>query len=139
MVCGDFNEVLHEHEKRGGMEVRAKRLVDFCQTLLDCNLQDLGAKGYKFTWRNKRLNGSFIEARLDRFVANTSWKDFFPKTVASNLVGSDSYHDPILLNLEPDLSRRRRDSVPFCFEAMWIRHEGCKEVIFEAWMTHQLG
>lgn len=69
VIRGDFNEVLQESEKRGGVGCDFNNLSAF-RDCLDINgLRDIDSKGYSFTWSNKRLEG-FIEERLDRFVAN---------------------------------------------------------------------
>ena len=52
LCCGDFNEILFNHEKEGGPP-RAERCMEkFRQALEDCELHDLGFVGDAFTWRN---------------------------------------------------------------------------------------
>ena len=52
LCCGDFNEILFNHEKEGGPP-RAERCMEkFRQALEDCELQDLGFVGDAFTWKN---------------------------------------------------------------------------------------
>ncbi|KAK3230768.1 hypothetical protein Dsin_002649 [Dipteronia sinensis] len=54
-VCmGDFNEILCDKEKMGGIRKNWKDMLDFREVLEDCNLEDMGYIGPCFTWSNKR-------------------------------------------------------------------------------------
>lgn len=133
VVCGDFNDVLLSDEKRGGGLAKIRRMVDFREALDDCNLKDLGFRGYKYTWSNKRLDGGFVEARLDRFVANDPWKIQYPEAAVSHLTASESDHLPILLSFQRKAVRSPSNFINFRFEAMWTRHEDCIGIIEGAW------
>lgn len=43
---GDFNEILSQEEKYGGIECRLKLIEDFWAVLMDCGLMDLGFKDF---------------------------------------------------------------------------------------------
>lgn len=45
-------------------------MLDFREVLTDCALMDLGFRGPKYTWCNKREGTNSISERLDRFMAN---------------------------------------------------------------------
>lgn len=64
-VVGDFNAVLHPHEKEGGSPFNQRVGQSFAQCIFDCNLVDLGFKGPLFTWRSGAL-----QERLDRALGN---------------------------------------------------------------------
>lgn len=50
LCMGDFNEILFQHEKQGGV-ARAQHCMDkFREALEDCGLDDLGYMGDTFTW-----------------------------------------------------------------------------------------
>ncbi|XP_075077128.1 uncharacterized protein LOC142163876 [Nicotiana tabacum] len=53
MVGGDFNFVLHEDEKIGGLPVYPSEYEDFAFCVNSCGLFDLGYKGSPFTWWNE--------------------------------------------------------------------------------------
>ncbi|XP_073152537.1 uncharacterized protein [Henckelia pumila] len=54
LVGGDFNEILFESEKMGGLVRPLPQMKDFADALVDCGLQDLSCIGDPFTWSNKR-------------------------------------------------------------------------------------
>ena len=45
LCFGDFNEILHPHEKSGGNERNVNSINSFRQPLRDCELADVGYKG----------------------------------------------------------------------------------------------
>ena len=97
MCFGDFNKVLHPDEKSGG-NVRSVNLInDFSEAMRDCNLKDVGFKGYLFTWSNGRYGQDFMEEMLDRFVCNKEWSEIFEDREASNLNTWSSDHCPVLM------------------------------------------
>lgn len=70
LCFGDFNEILHMHEKTGGNNRNLNLVVDFRHAIKDCNLVDAGCTGYPFIWSNRRFEPYLIEERLDRFFYN---------------------------------------------------------------------
>jgi hypothetical protein len=70
LCIGDFNEIIDQIEKWGGVFRSENQMMQFQLTLEECELSDLGYRGSKFTWTNRRHDGDFIKERLDRAVAN---------------------------------------------------------------------
>ncbi|KAL0462204.1 UNVERIFIED_CONTAM: hypothetical protein Slati_0108000 [Sesamum latifolium] len=71
LICaGDFNEILEQYEKQGALPRAQWQIRDFRQCLDDCGLQDMGFKGDKFTWCNRRETLDTVQARLDRACSN---------------------------------------------------------------------
>lgn len=52
LVGGDFNEVLNNGEKSGGNQRSKQQMENFCVSLDQGKLQDLGFEGDSFTWCN---------------------------------------------------------------------------------------
>ena len=95
LMVGDFNEILSNNEKEGG-NIRPQRCMQqFRDCLFDCNLEDLGFIGDKFTWRRGR-----IRERLDRAVSNQRWRDMIPLAMVINKDFSRSDHRPISVDCE---------------------------------------
>ncbi|XP_071681350.1 uncharacterized protein [Lolium perenne] len=69
LCAGDFNEILLPEEQMGGNPRADVQMQSFRDCLADCELTDLGYKGYPFTWNNKRDGEANIQVRLDRGTA----------------------------------------------------------------------
>lgn len=54
LCIGDFNEIVAQSEKVGGRTRSETQMENFRAALRECELQDLGYKGPRLTWRNKR-------------------------------------------------------------------------------------
>ncbi|KAJ6327417.1 hypothetical protein OIU78_014320 [Salix suchowensis] len=130
MLIGDFNEVLLPSESIGGgfSHVRAGK---FGEVLSACNLTDLEAKGFKFTWHRHIQGVRHLAKKLDRALVDLEWRDKFPEAFVENLGRLHSDHHPILLRCGglPMFKRER----PFRFEVAWSTHKDYQEVVSGAW------
>ena len=54
LCIGDFNDILFNYEKDGGNLRAARKIRSFKEMIEECNLIDLGGKGQRFTWMNKK-------------------------------------------------------------------------------------
>jgi len=129
MLIGDFNEVLLPSESIGGFShVRAWK---FGEVLSACNLTDLEAKGFKFTWHRHIQGVRHLAKKLDRALVDLEWRDKFPEAFVENLGRLHSDHHPILLRCGglPMFKRER----PFRFEVAWSTHKDYQEVVSGAW------
>ena len=53
VLLGDFNEMISEDEKMGGLPLNRNRISAFRNCMDKCGLMDLGFQGPQFTWTNK--------------------------------------------------------------------------------------
>ncbi|RYQ99609.1 hypothetical protein Ahy_B07g087554 [Arachis hypogaea] len=116
-LMGDFNAMLHNHEKQGGAINNGQSACkDFQDCVSTCGLVDLGFSGWPFTWKR----GNLAE-RLDRGLSNLDWQIAFPEARIKHLPMLKSDHSPICLQLlsPMDHNRGRR---PFRFLASWLTH-----------------
>ncbi|CAM8926948.1 unnamed protein product [Rhodiola kirilowii] len=132
-VIGDFNEICKFSETTSSNPSRRIYMEQFRQVLLDCRLMDLGYKGSKFTYSNKRQGLNETQCRLDRAVGNDLWIDSYPNTIIHHLVSHHSDHCPLLLSMDgiPRLQENR-----FKFESMWMRDVSFEETINKNWYTN---
>ncbi|KAF8380030.1 hypothetical protein HHK36_027500 [Tetracentron sinense] len=100
MCCGDFNDIVSVREKEGGVPKAASKIRNFTDMLNGANLLDLGFQGPRFTWSNRQENEKCIWERLDRFVANISWREMFEEATVYHLLDIGSDHRPVLLDTE---------------------------------------
>ncbi|XP_042988712.1 uncharacterized protein LOC122316247 [Carya illinoinensis] len=131
LVCGDFNEVLCWQEKRGGRNRPERQMRTFRQLLDDCSFVDLGFMGPPFTWCNKRDVQHTVSERLDRYLANQGWIDWFPGFRVVHGSSASSDHLPILLYSRREKSSKRNKL--FRFEAMWTEEGEYENIVEDSW------
>ena len=130
LCAGDFNKITRAHEKFGGRHKPSRQMEAFRDVLDECGFQDLGFSGNKFTWCNGQGEGHTVWERLDRVVSTVDWLAMFPTTKVVHLESGTSDHKPIMIYLA---SIPKRVNKPWRFEQMWMRDEGCREAIEDAW------
>lgn len=101
----------------------------------DCHMTDLGFSGPKFTWSKKRDIGDLIQCRLDRCWVNSGWKYFYLEANVTHLARVNSYHCPLLLNLNPLLGSTSYR--PFRFQTIWLSHNEFPIVVRNAWASKE--
>ncbi|KAL5562724.1 hypothetical protein UlMin_032471 [Ulmus minor] len=138
-----MNEILFDHEKKGGGGRASYLLRNFREALEFCNLADLGFRGPKFAWCRGSYNSNFIQERLDRMLGNSGWSDMFPNSIVHHLGLWGSDHRPLLIEVlkEGEVSslgkslRRGR----FHFEEAWADEPECRDTILKHWREHSAG
>ena len=68
MCCGDFNVVINDEEKVGGITGGPSSPSLLKELLFDLAAVDLGYVGNRFTWSNRRWGRNSIRERLDRVL-----------------------------------------------------------------------
>ncbi|KAK3212451.1 hypothetical protein Dsin_017157 [Dipteronia sinensis] len=81
----NFNEILCDDEKVGGLRRNRRLMEEFRETLDWCELSDMGYIGLDFTWGNRRNGSEMIQERLDRGVCSFSWQQIFPNSLVRHL------------------------------------------------------
>lgn len=92
MVGGDFNFILNENEKLGGLEFTEVEAMEFAQCINGCGLMEVKFSRSKYTWWNDKFNEGCIFERLDRVLINADFLNIFPVTEAHHLVRQGSDH-----------------------------------------------
>ena len=133
-ICiGDFNAIQDSTEKLSKRQPQYSQINDFCDALDHCHLQDLGFRGYKYTWNNKRPGDANTRLRLDRATATTEWRGRFPLSFVTHLPPHASDHLPILVHVHGSKKIRQRGQRSFKFEEAWLLSNQCEGVIKTAW------
>ncbi|XP_060200359.1 uncharacterized protein LOC132628609 [Lycium barbarum] len=96
LVGGDFNVILNEEEKIGGLPVLPQEYEDFAFCLNSCKLHEMPFKGSPFTWWNGRAANDCIFKRLDRIVYNDALQNWFGQLEVEHLSRTGSDHAPLL-------------------------------------------
>lgn len=97
-VFGDFNDLLHDGEKIGGVWRPDESFEPFNQMVNACKLEELQSHGNGYTWSGLR-NKSWIHTRLDRCFGNKAWFQKFPCSNQTFLEKRGSNHMPVLIHL----------------------------------------
>ncbi|XP_075084878.1 uncharacterized protein LOC107761180 [Nicotiana tabacum] len=95
VVGGDFNVLMDEDEKIGGIPVYPPEYEDFACYANSCALFDVGYKGSPFTWWNGRPNSECIFKRPDRIFANQHFQQLYPRIEVEHLIRTIK-HDTFL-------------------------------------------
>ncbi|KAH0693368.1 hypothetical protein KY285_020465 [Solanum tuberosum] len=121
MIGGDFNVILREEEKIGGLPVYPQEYEDFAECLNASGLADITFSGNPFTWWNGRVDGECIFKRLDRVVVNNYFwthmaihgflkfwteREDFKEVVEQNWVAESS--DDIFVQLKQKQKRTKK-------------------------------
>jgi hypothetical protein len=88
LVMGDFNEVLWRYEHFSDCPRSEWQMENFWDALSDCELTDIGFTGLPYTYDNKRVSSANVNVRLDRAIADTTWRDLFGDVNLLHLVSS---------------------------------------------------
>ena len=97
MCIGDFNAILNSTEKLSKRPLDHYQMDAFQEALDNCQLEDLGFRGYQYTWNNKRPGDANTRQRLDRATTTTDWRVKFPRSTVTHLSSHASDHLPIIL------------------------------------------
>lgn len=135
VVVGDMNNVLGQADKRGGPMYPTWLINGFQDTLEECDLHDMDLQGYPFTWERGHGTDNWVEIRLDRAVASSSWLSVFKDAKLTNIEVSTSDHNPILL--EPKMINSVPKVRKLKFENAWLREPVCKIIVKDAWYKTQ--
>ena len=100
LCFGDFNEVLERDEKFGKLEKNWSEIYEFKKAIDEVGLMDLGFKGNKFTWCNRREADATVYLRLDSALANLGWQNLCPGMEVKHLAASHSDHVPIKVEIK---------------------------------------
>ena len=140
LCIGDFNAFLQSSEKLSKRPAQVSQVEDFRAALEECQLEDLGFKGYPYTWSNKRPGEANTRIRLDRAVATREWRENFQLSSVVHLAPHASDHLPIVLQTKQFDKNRIQGRKGFKFEETWLLWEDCEDVVNGAWsMEHNDG
>ena len=90
----------------------------------------------KVIWCNGHGEGHTAWERLDRAVGMVDWPSMFPATKVVHMESATLDYKSIMIYL---LGIPNRVNKPWRFEQMWMRDEGCREVIEDTWSHEYQG
>ncbi|XP_019150532.1 PREDICTED: uncharacterized protein LOC109147325 [Ipomoea nil] len=133
VVIGDFNNLLYQHEKKGGNQYPNSLLRGFGDAVDDCGLMQMPMRGHQYTWQKGKGTPNWIEERLDKALITNDWGLLNDNAWLENIRTRASDHSILFLSINAICMPRRRGPQKFRFEMAWLLDEGCKEVVETAW------
>jgi hypothetical protein len=119
-------------EKWGGRGRANSQMREFQLAMEFCDFSDLGYKGPKFTWSNCCEEHNFIKERLDRGVANSSWREMYPEAEIMVEAITSSDHAVLLASLSGNNFMRQKNQ-RFRYESSWAVENDFQDVCTRAW------
>ncbi|XP_071926502.1 uncharacterized protein [Coffea arabica] len=129
-LAGDFNVIVHEEEKRGGLPFRLSDGLEFGRFMLEVGVSDADFSGSKYTWCNNRKGRARVWKRLDRILLNLEALQMGSSISVQHLARDPSDHSPLLMSAVTRLDNKPK---PFRFLNVWTTKGGVLEVIRDAW------
>lgn len=123
--------MLSPDDKKGRVDHLTWLPRGFQEVVSKCNLYDLLLLGYLYTWECRKGSSHAVEERIEWALVYHLWKLFFPQATLTNLSAPISYHNPILLNIEPELQVFYQ--CHFYFENIWLKELELEDVIKHNW------
>ncbi|XP_056698498.1 uncharacterized protein [Spinacia oleracea] len=76
ILCGEFNCVMNMEDMIGSL-VRHTEIVDMCECMQHCEMEDIKSVGNFYTWNNKQQGASRVFSKLDRVMENPKWQSIY--------------------------------------------------------------
>ncbi|XP_019157741.1 PREDICTED: uncharacterized protein LOC109154396 [Ipomoea nil] len=133
VMIGDFNDLLYQHEKRGGNPHPEALLRGFGKTIDECGLAQLPMQGYPYTWERGEGTVDWIEERLDKVLVTQEWREVVRDASVLNILTRRSDHSALFLGILNPRERRNGMRRRFRFEMAWLHDEGCRGVVERTW------
>ncbi|CAA7047598.1 unnamed protein product [Microthlaspi erraticum] len=129
MMCGDFNEILSNAEKKGGRIRSESSFRNFRLMMETCDMQDIRSKGNPFNWVGNTRSG-IVECCLDRVLANSEWRRLYPASETKFLDIAESDHRPLLVIIEYEERIKRGQ---FQYDKRLCQEEDFVETVRHFW------
>lgn len=136
ILGGDFNAVLNQNEKIGGISPPLRTIEDFTNFVDNNGLMDIPPSQGMYTWSNRRDGYAQIAVRLDRFLLSQEWKLQHFQITSDILPYPESDHYPITLSLTRVANiNHYQGKSSFKFERMWLRHPHFLQHLKQWWVS----
>ncbi|XP_060210576.1 uncharacterized protein LOC132637514 [Lycium barbarum] len=130
LLGGDFNDILNEEVKIGGLLVLPQEYEDFAFCLNSCELHEMPFKGSPFTWWNGSAANDCIFKRLDRIVHNDTFQNWFGHLEVEHLSRTGSDHASLLVSCGDQVEKFIK---PFRFLKFWVEHDTFLDFVKQQW------
>ncbi|KAH0661803.1 hypothetical protein KY284_026734 [Solanum tuberosum] len=130
VIGGDFNVIISEEEKVGGLEFTLNEAIDFASFISSNALSEVPFSGSKYTWWNGQIEEACIFKRWDRILMNQEFLEVFPSSEVQHLIRQGSDHAPLHLSYNNDEVPIIK---PFKFMNVWSKHQQFIKIVEDSW------
>ncbi|XP_039054493.1 uncharacterized protein LOC120196868 [Hibiscus syriacus] len=134
---GDFNEIIHPDEKRGGQKPVRFHMEEFQHCLRGADLWDIRPKIGWFSWASGTRAKSFVYERIDRFVAKNDWRLLFSECYVETIPTALSDHSTISLSLDGAITSCSPMKDYFKFDVCWANEDQCRNIVHRVWENNE--
>jgi len=133
VVCGDFNVVRREEERKGirGCSSQKKEMDGFNKFIDNNALLDIPCVGKKYTWY--KANGT-AKSKLDRFLVSEEWLQIWPASKQYSLPRTVSDHCALVLKL----CIKDWGPKPFRSLDVWLKEPGFRAMVKHKWESFEV-
>lgn len=131
LITGDFNDLLDNSEKVGGPTRWEGSFLSIRSFVSQMGLWDLPHSGNHLSWRGTRYS-YFIQSRLDRAMANSSWFERFPAGRCEYLRFEGSDNCSIVIHF--DVSTRKNKGL-FMFDQRLKDKPEIRDIVGDQWRS----
>lgn len=96
IIGGDFNVILNEDEKLGGLTFDQQKALDFAMFINYCSLEEVKFTGSNYTWWNGRIEEECIFKKLDRILGNSAFLELSPSSKVQHLIRQGRIMPPFI-------------------------------------------
>lgn len=90
---GNFNIILDDLEKLGGLPVTLLEMLFFSRCITSCDLNELKFTRSRYTWWNGRIEDDYIFKIFDSVFRNNEFMQLLPNSEVHHLIRQGSNHD----------------------------------------------
>ncbi|KAM0825513.1 hypothetical protein ACQ4PT_069506 [Festuca glaucescens] len=126
LLLGDFNLITKASDKNN-LNINRRLIGKFRAARDFLVLKDMRMDGRRFTWSNAQADP--VLTKIDHVFCTAEWDSLFPDAYLQAITSACSDHAPLLL--QGSVASARKHS--FKFEEFWLRMQGFKETVAEAW------
>ncbi|XP_056688453.1 uncharacterized protein [Spinacia oleracea] len=129
IVCGDFNCIMAAEERIGAL-VRSGEIVDICECMHFCGMEDVKSPGNHFTWNNKHQGSARVFSKIDRVMENSTWQGNYPTTEVCFMNEGTFDHSPGLITVYPRIEGGKK---PFKYFTIWKSSSEFTSIVKDQW------
>ncbi|CAA0842854.1 Unknown protein, partial [Striga hermonthica] len=129
-IAGDWNDIVNNEEKRGGVRRQESSFRGFRSFIHNMGMHEVEQKGAFFTWGNNREGDGYVEERLEKIFTSYDWMVAYPKMEVANFYRTASDHNVLMMDTDMEVGRYKKR---FAFDKLWAKVDGVQDAVTPGW------